>query len=154
MLLIKFKCINMNWLKKFFGLFESKKTKLLKSLGTGDKINIYPPEGYHITVNGNFYENQVIQITIFNNDPNSKKIWFYHIIGEDNVCFVKHYNSEVFEDFCLLNCRTEPQQEKPKPKPKSKKELEKEMQKAISEENYELANLLNEEIKKLEDASN
>lgn len=153
MLLIKFKCINMNWLKKFFGLFESKKIKLLKCINTGDKINIYPPEGYHIKVNGNLYENQVIQITIFNNDPDSKKIWFYYKIGNDNVCFIKHYDSEVFEDFCLLNYIQTPR-ETPKSKSKSKKELENEMKKAIFNENYELANFLNEEIKKLENASN
>ena len=146
MLLIKFKCINMNLLKKFFSFFISKKTKMLRKFRKGDKINIYPPKGYHIAVNGSKHDKQVMTITVYNNDPKARKIWFYQKVDGQEISFVKSYNSEIFEDFILLNYSPETFEET---KFKSKKDLEKEMQDAISQENYELANLLNEEIKKI-----
>jgi len=59
------------------------------------------------------------------------------------------FNSEIFKDYILLNILI-----KDEPKPKSKQVLEKELEKAIYEENYELAKILNQEIKKLKDATN
>ena len=133
----------------FISLFETKKVKLLKQLRKGDKINIYPPFGYYTTINGELYDGQVISITIHNNDPISKKVWFFYKVKGSDISFVKSYNSEIFKDYILLNILT-----KDEPKPKSKQDLEKELEKAISEENYELAKILNQEIKKLKDASN
>ena len=124
---------------------------MLKQLRRNDKINVYPPKGYSITLNSNSYNKQVITITIYNNDPKTKKIWFYQSVDGHQVSFVKSYNSEIFEDFILLNYHLE---KFDKPKSKSKKDLETQMKEAISQENYELANLLNEEIKKLDDATN
>jgi protein-arginine kinase activator protein McsA len=59
------------------------------------------------------------------------------------------FNSEIFKDYILLNILI-----KDESKPKSKQVLEKELEKAIYEENYELAKILNQEIKKLKDATN
>jgi excinuclease UvrABC helicase subunit UvrB len=141
----------MKFLKKIFSLKEIRKTKNLKKLYSGDKINIYTPNGFYTSIGGEKYKDQVITITIFNNDPISKKIWFYQNVEGNQISFVKSYESEIFRDFILLNIKNE---HKIKNKNKSKKDLEKEMQNAINKENYELANLLNEEIKKLENASN
>jgi len=135
--------------KWFISLFESKKVKLLKQLRKGDKVNIYLPCGYHAKIDGQLYDNQVVNIIIYNNDPVSKKVWFFYKINGNDISFVKSYNSEIFKDYILLNIVT-----KDEPKPKSKQDLEKELEKAISEENYELAKILNQEIKKLKDASN
>jgi len=134
----------MKWLYKIFSFFESRKIKELKLLRKDDIINIYPPEGYTVNINGKKYCDQVMKITLHNNDPISKKVWFYTKVDDNQVSFIKSYKSEIFKDFILLNCGPLETQNK------SKEQLKKEMQAAIHNENYELANLINEEIKNLD----
>ena len=150
MLLIKYNYINMRRLKLFFNkLFNRQKTekeKRLSELRKDDIININIPNGYSKTINGSQYSDQPISISIFNNDPISRKVWFYCTVNGHSISFVKSYDSAIFENFLLFNFQTDEIITVVESK-KTKEELKKELEEAISKENFEMANLINNKLK-------
>ena len=131
--------------RKFLSLFDSDKVKLLKKLVPKDKIVIYTPEGYYQTINEMKFYNRPIEVTVANNDPISKKIWIYFkLTGGETVHFFFKYSK--IKDYILLNIGNKTKEEEI---PKSKEELEKELKIAISNDNFEMASLINKKLKEL-----
>jgi len=138
----------MNWLKKLFRKYSLKELKL-RELKSGESIYIDIPNGYSKTINGKQYNDQPISIEIENNDPIGRKIWFFCRVDGFEVSFVKSYDSPELKNFLLFNINTVELNHVNVAK-KSKEELKKELEKAISNENYEMAKIINNKLKELE----
>lgn len=138
----------MSWLKKFKNWFKKYSTKelRLRELKSGKTIYIDIPNGYSATINGKKYNNQPLTVDVENNDPIDRKIWFYCRVDGTDISFVRSYDSHVFENFLLynyINTVVEPDDTK------TKEELKKELEDAISNDNYEMAKLINNKLKEL-----
>ena len=138
----------MSWLRKFKNRFRRYSTKelRLRELKSGETIYIDIPNGYSITINGQKYNDQPLTVEVENNDPIGRKVWFYCRVDGTDISFVRSYDSTVFENFLLynyINAAIEPDVVK------TKEELKKELEDAISNENYEMAKLINNKLKEL-----
>ena len=138
----------MSWLRKFKNRFRRYSTKelRLRELKSGETIYIDIPNGYRITINGKKYNDQPLTVEVENNDPIDRKVWFYCRVDGTDISFVRSYDSPVFENFLLynyINAAIEPDVVK------TKEELKKELEEAISNENYEMAKLINNKLKEL-----
>lgn len=111
------------------------------------------PNGYSITINGKEYNGQPIVVEVANNDIIDRKIWFYCRVNGVDISFVRSYDSHIFDNFILYNyTETVVEQDIQKTKKdiqKTKEELKKELKEAISNENYEMAKIINNKLKEL-----
>ena len=128
---------------RFLNFFDSYKVKELRKIAPMDEIMITTPEGYHKKIGNDKLYYQPIWVTVINNDAVANKLWAVtENSNGDQISFILKYNSKELKDYILLNVKEEP-------KSKSKEELQNELKNAISDENFEMAALINEKIKEL-----
>jgi len=136
----------MNWFINFLNFFDSNKVKELRKIAPKDEILICTPNGYYQTINGTRMYDQPFLVTVMNNYPIACKLWVYFSLpNDDKVQLIIKYNSKELKDYILLNVENMDFRESAK----SREELENELKNAISNDNFEMAALINKKLKNL-----
>lgn len=122
-----------------------KKYEFLVKINPGDRINITTPKGYTKNVGGHDYTDLPVVVDVVNNDPINRKLWISLTLKNDSkLDRIISYNSYELSDYILLN-------KKPirdlDVKGNSKEELKKELEIAISNDNFEMAAIINKKLK-------
>jgi len=122
-----------------------KKYEFLAKINPGERINITTPKGYTKNVGGRDYTDLPVGVDVVNNDPINRKLWISITLKNDSkLDRIISYNSYELSDYILLN-------KKPirdlDVKGNSKEELKKELEIAISNDNFEMAAIINKKLK-------
>lgn len=134
------------WLRKLRDIFLTyrirKKYKYLELIVPGDRIYITTPKNHTITIGGKSYSNLPVSVSVENNDPLNRKLWVKLTLSDHSeLDRIIPYNSYILDNYILLNIKYDKNIF-------NVDNLEEELKAAILSENFEMAALINEKIKK------